>query len=72
VRREVGEEIAACATVSPGLPITNPTGRRFPEVAAAVSDIGGSRSHAAIVARRRSDFPRVVAPGPQTSAIKEG
>jgi pyruvate,water dikinase len=52
--------------------ITNPTWAPiFQKIAAAVSDIGGSMSHAAIVAREYS-LPAVVGTGTATSRIKDG
>jgi pyruvate, water dikinase len=52
--------------------ITNPTwAPLFQRIAAAVSDIGGSMSHAAIVAREYG-LPAVVGTGTATQAIKDG
>jgi pyruvate,water dikinase len=52
--------------------ITNPTwAPLFQMIAAAVSDIGGSMSHAAIVAREYG-LPAVVGTGNATSRIKDG
>ena len=52
--------------------ITNPTWAPiFQKIAAAVSDIGGSMSHAAIVAREYG-LPAVVGTGNATSRIKDG
>jgi pyruvate, water dikinase len=52
--------------------ITNPTWAPiFQKIAGAVSDIGGSMSHAAIVAREYS-LPAVVGTGTATSRIKNG
>jgi pyruvate,water dikinase len=52
--------------------ITNPTWAPiFPKIAGAVSDIGGSMSHAAIVAREFG-LPAVVGTGNATSRIKDG
>jgi pyruvate,water dikinase len=52
--------------------ITNPTWAPiFHTIAAAVSDIGGSMSHAAIVAREYG-LPAVVGTGNATSRIKDG
>jgi pyruvate,water dikinase len=52
--------------------ITNPTWAPiFQKIAAAVSDIGGSMSHAAIVAREFG-LPAVVGTGNATSRIKNG
>jgi pyruvate,water dikinase len=52
--------------------ITNPTWAPiFQKIAGAVSDIGGSMSHAAIVAREYS-LPAVVGTGTATSRIKDG
>jgi pyruvate, water dikinase len=53
-------------------PITNPTWAPvFQKIAAAVSDIGGSMSHAAIVAREFG-LPAVVGTGTATQKIKDG
>jgi len=52
--------------------VTAPSwGPVFPKIAAAVSDIGGMMSHAAIVAREYG-LPAVVGTGNATSAIKTG
>jgi pyruvate,water dikinase len=52
--------------------VTNPTWAPiFQKIAGAVSDIGGSMSHAAIVAREFS-LPAVVGTGTATSRIKDG
>jgi pyruvate,water dikinase len=52
--------------------VTNPTWAPvFPRIAAAVSDIGGSMSHAAIVAREYG-LPAVVGTGSATSRIRDG
>jgi pyruvate,water dikinase len=52
--------------------VTNPTWAPvFQKIAAAVSDIGGSMSHAAIVAREYG-LPAVVGTGKATQAIKDG
>jgi pyruvate,water dikinase len=52
--------------------VTNPTWAPiFQKIAGAVSDIGGSMSHAAIVAREYS-LPAVVGTGTATSRIKDG
>ena len=52
--------------------ITNPTWAPiFQTIVAAVSDIGGSMSHAAIVAREYG-LPAVVGTGNATSRIKDG
>jgi pyruvate,water dikinase len=52
--------------------VTNPTWAPvFQKIAAAVSDIGGSMSHAAIVAREFG-LPAVVGTGTATSRIKDG
>ena len=52
--------------------VTNPTWAPvFQKIAAAVSDIGGSMSHAAIVAREYG-LPAVVGTGTATQAIKDG
>jgi pyruvate,water dikinase len=53
-------------------PVTNPTWSPiFQRIAAAVSDIGGSMSHAAIVAREFG-MPAVVGTGTATQRIKDG
>ena len=67
------DEIGA---VQPGevlvCPVTAPSwGPVFPKIAAAVSDIGGMMSHAAIVAREYG-LPAVVGTGNATSRIKTG
>jgi pyruvate,water dikinase len=52
--------------------VTNPTWAPvFQKIAAAVSDIGGSMSHAAIVAREYG-LPAVVGTGTATQKIKDG
>jgi pyruvate,water dikinase len=52
--------------------VTNPTWAPvFQKIAAAVSDIGGTMSHAAIVAREYG-LPAVVGTGTATQAIKDG
>jgi pyruvate,water dikinase len=52
--------------------ITNPTWSPiFQKIAGAVSDIGGSMSHAAIVAREYG-LPAVVGTGTATQKIKDG
>jgi len=52
--------------------VTNPTWAPiFQKIAAAVSDIGGSMSHAAIVAREYG-LPAVVGTGNATARIKDG
>jgi len=52
--------------------VTNPTWSPvFRKIAAAVSDIGGSMSHAAIVAREYG-LPAVVGTGSATRRIKDG
>jgi pyruvate,water dikinase len=52
--------------------VTNPTWAPvFQRIAAAVSDIGGSMSHAAIVAREYG-LPAVVGTGTATSRIRDG
>ena len=52
--------------------VTNPTWAPiFQKIAAAVSDIGGTMSHAAIVAREYG-LPAVVGTGTATNAIKDG
>jgi pyruvate,water dikinase len=52
--------------------VTNPTWAPiFQKIAAAVSDIGGSMSHAAIVAREYG-LPAVVGTGTATSRIRDG
>jgi pyruvate, water dikinase len=53
-------------------PVTNPTWSPiFQRIAAAVSDIGGSMSHAAIVAREFG-MPAVVGTGTATQKIRDG
>jgi pyruvate,water dikinase len=53
-------------------PVTNPTwSPLFQRIAAAVSDIGGSMSHAAIVAREFG-MPAVVGTGTATQRIRDG
>jgi pyruvate,water dikinase len=53
-------------------PVTNPTWSPvFQKIAAAVSDIGGSMSHAAIVAREYG-LPAVVGTGEATRRIRDG
>jgi pyruvate,water dikinase len=53
-------------------PVTAPSwGPVFPKIAAAVSDIGGMMSHAAIVAREYG-LPAVVGTGHATKMIKTG
>jgi pyruvate,water dikinase len=52
--------------------VTNPTwSPLFQKISAAVSDIGGSMSHMAIVAREYG-LPAVVGTGKATTAIKDG
>ena len=52
--------------------ITNPTWAPiFQKISAAVSDIGGSMSHAAIVAREYG-LPAVVGTGQATTRIRDG
>jgi len=52
--------------------VTNPTWAPiFQKIAGAVSDIGGSMSHAAIVAREYG-LPAVVGTGSATSRLKDG
>src|SRR6202166_4203934 len=52
--------------------VTNPTWAPiFQKIAAAVSDIGGSMSHAAIVAREYG-LPAVVGTGQATTRIRDG
>jgi len=52
--------------------VTNPTWAPvFQKIAAAVSDIGGSMSHAAIVAREYG-LPAVVGTGKATTRIPDG
>jgi pyruvate,water dikinase len=58
-------EVLVCAVTAPSW------GPVFPKIAAAVSDIGGMMSHAAIVAREYG-LPAVVGTGNATSAIKTG
>ena len=56
----------------PRLPVTAPSwGPVFGKIAAAVSDIGGTMSHAAIVAREYG-MPAVVGTGMATTRIKTG
>jgi len=58
-------EVLVCSVTAPSwCPV-------FPKIAAAVSDIGGMMSHAAIVAREYG-LPAVVGTGNATSAIKTG
>jgi pyruvate,water dikinase len=53
-------------------PVTTPSwGPVFPKIKAAVSDIGGTMSHAAIVAREYG-MPAVVGTGRATRRIKTG
>jgi pyruvate,water dikinase len=53
-------------------PVTNPTWAPiFQKIAGAVSDIGGSMSHAAIVAREYG-LPAVVGTGTATQKIRDG
>ena len=59
------DEILVCSVTAPSW------GPVFPKIAAAVSDIGGMMSHAAIVAREYG-LPAVVGTGNATSAIKTG
>jgi pyruvate, water dikinase len=58
-------EVLVCSVTAPSW------GPVFPKIAAAVSDIGGMMSHAAIVAREYG-LPAVVGTGNATSAIKTG
>ncbi len=58
-------EVLVCSVTAPSW------GPVFPKIAAAVSDIGGMMSHAAIVAREYG-MPAVVGTGNATSAIKTG
>jgi pyruvate,water dikinase len=52
--------------------VTNPTwSPLFQKISAAVSDIGGSMSHMAIVAREYG-LPAVVGTGKATTAIRDG
>jgi pyruvate,water dikinase len=66
---EIGDvkagEVLVCSVTAPSW------GPVFPKIAAAVSDIGGMMSHAAIVAREYG-LPAVVGTGNATSAIKTG
>ena len=66
---EIGDvkagEVLVCAVTAPSW------GPVFPKIAAAVSDIGGMMSHAAIVAREYG-LPAVVGTGNATSVIKTG
>ena len=59
------DEVLVCSVTAPSW------GPVFPKIAAAVSDIGGMMSHAAIVAREYG-LPAVVGTGNATSAIKTG
>jgi len=59
------DEILVCSVTAPSW------GPVFPKIAAAVSDIGGMMSHAAIVAREYG-LPAVVGTGNATSTIKTG
>jgi pyruvate,water dikinase len=67
--REIGTvqqgEVLVCPVTAPSwAPV-------FPKIAAAVSDIGGMMSHAAIVAREYG-MPAVVGTGNATARIKTG
>ena len=66
---EIGDvqpgEVLVCSVTAPSW------GPVFPKIAAAVSDIGGMMSHAAIVAREYG-LPAVVGTGNATSQIKTG
>jgi pyruvate,water dikinase len=66
---EIGQirqgEILVCAVTAPSW------GPVFGKIAAAVSDIGGTMSHAAIVAREYG-MPAVVGTGRATTRIKTG
>jgi pyruvate,water dikinase len=66
---EIGQvkagEVLVCSVTAPSW------GPVFPKIAAAVSDIGGMMSHAAIVAREYG-LPAVVGTGNATSRIKTG
>ena len=66
---EIGDvkagEVLVCSVTAPSW------GPVFPKIAAAVSDIGGMMSHAAIVAREYG-LPAVVGTGNATSVIKTG
>ena len=66
---EIGDvqvgEVLVCSVTAPSW------GPVFPKIAAAVSDIGGMMSHAAIVAREYG-LPAVVGTGNATSTIKTG
>jgi pyruvate,water dikinase len=72
----VVRDVNEIGTVQPGevlvCPVTAPSwGPVFPKIAAAVSDIGGMMSHAAIVAREYG-MPAVVGTGHATKLIKTG
>ena len=58
-------EVLVCSVTAPSW------GPVFPKIAAAVSDIGGMMSHAAIVAREYG-LPAVVGTGHATKLIKTG
>jgi pyruvate,water dikinase len=69
-------DVAALAELQPGeilvAPVTSPSWTPvFGTIAAAVSDIGGIMSHAAIVSREYG-LPAVVGTGNATSRIKTG
>jgi pyruvate,water dikinase len=59
------DEVLVCSVTAPSW------GPVFPKIAAAVSDIGGMMSHAAIVAREYG-LPAVVGTGHATKLIKTG
>jgi pyruvate, water dikinase len=59
------DEVLVCSVTAPSW------GPVFPKIAAAVSDIGGIMSHAAIVSREYR-LPAVVGTGNATSRIKTG
>jgi pyruvate,water dikinase len=72
----VVRDVNEIGSVQPGevlvCPVTAPSwGPVFPKIAAAVSDIGGMMSHAAIVAREYG-MPAVVGTGHATKRIKTG
>jgi pyruvate,water dikinase len=72
----VVRDVNEIGTVQPGevlvCPVTAPSwGPVFPKIAAAVSDIGGMMSHAAIIAREYG-MPAVVGTGHATKLIKTG
>ena len=75
-RARVVRDVNEIGTVQQGevlvCPVTAPSwGPVFPKIAAAVSDIGGMMSHAAIIAREYG-LPAVVGTGHSTTMIKTG